>query len=102
MLMGAYNRRSDKDMARLRAIRRLEFLPEAAPEPTHFPAAKAVVHRVPASKLLRAVAPGQSCPGAIQHRLDKQALTEYGRPASARFQRGEDGGNFRPRFIREQ
>ena len=71
MLMGAHYRRIEKEGARYGAIRRLEVLPESAPDPTHFPAAKAVVHRVPASKILREVAPGQSCPGAIQHRLDK-------------------------------
>src|SRR5215471_11126763 len=71
MLLGAHNRRIDKEVARHRAILRLEVLPESAPAPTPFPAAKAVVHRVPASKILREVAPGQSCPGAIQHRLDK-------------------------------
>src|SRR5437773_695865 len=102
MLMGTDNRRIDKDVARHRAILRLEVLPEAAPDPTRFPAAKAVVHRVPASKILREVAPGESCPGAIQHRLDKQAITEHWRTASAGFQRGENGCNFRPRLIREQ
>jgi len=102
MLMGAHNRRIDKDVARHGAILRLEVLPESAPDPTHFPAAKAVVHRVPASKILWQVAPGQACPGAIQHRLDKQAITEHWRTASAGFQRGEDGGNFRPRLISEQ
>src|SRR4029453_14655127 len=91
MLMGAHNRRIDKDVARCGAILCLEGLPESAPEPTHFPAAKAVVHRVPASKILRQVAPGQSCPGEIQHCLDKQAITEPWRTASARFQGGEEG-----------
>src|SRR5690349_3087573 len=102
MLMGAHNRRIAKEVARYRAILRLEVLPEPAPDPTHFPAAKAVVHRVPASEILRPVAPGQSCPGAIQHCLDKQAITEHWRTASAGFQGGQDGGNFRPRLIREQ
>src|SRR5215813_9006055 len=101
MLMGAHNRRIDKDVTGHRAIRRLAVLPESTPEPTHFPAAKAVVHRVPASKILWQVAPGQSCPGAIQHGLDNQAITEYGRTASARFQGGEDGGNFCPCLIRK-
>src|SRR5919108_3607017 len=102
MLMGAHNRRIDKEVARHRAILRLEVLPESAPEPTHFPAAKAVVHRVPAPKSLRQVAPGQSCPGEIQHGLDKQAITEHWRTASARFQGGEEGGNFRPCLISKQ
>src|SRR5215831_6961964 len=99
MLMGAHYRRIDKEVARYGAILRLEVLPKSAPEPTPFPAAKAVVHRVPASKILRQVAPGQSCPGEIQHCLDKQAITEHWWTASARFQGGEDGGNFRPCLI---
>src|SRR5215510_1291061 len=102
MLMGAHKRRIDKDVARHGAILRLEVLPEAAPDPTHFPAAKAVVHRVPASKILRQVAPGQPCPSEIQHGLDKQAITEHWRTASAGFQSSEDGGNFLPRLISEQ
>src|SRR5262245_43031902 len=102
MLMGAHNRRIDKEVARHGAIRRLEVLPESAPDPTPFPTAKAVVHRVPASKILRQVAPGQSCPGAIQYRFDKQAITEHWRPASARFQLGADGGSFRLRLLRVQ
>src|SRR5215475_11902221 len=102
MLRGAHHRRLDKEVARHRALLRLEVLPESAPAPTPFPAAKAVVHRVPASQLLREVAPGQACPGAIQPRLDKEAITEHWRTASAGFQLGKDGGNFRPRLIREQ
>ena len=102
MLMGAHNRRIDTEVARYGAIRRLEVLPESAPDPMHFPAAKAVVHRVPASKILREVALGQSCPSEIQHRLDKQAITDNWRTASAGFQRGEDGGNGRPHLISEQ
>src|SRR5215469_8603237 len=102
MLMGAHNRRIDTDVTGHRAIRRLEVLPESAPEPTYFPAAKAVVHRVPASKILWQVTPRQSCPGEIQHGLDKQAITEHWRTASAGFQGGEAGGNFRPRLISEQ
>ena len=83
-------------------------VPMSTPDPggpavgTHFPAAKALGHRVPASKVLREVAPEQSCPGEIQHRLDKQAITEHWWTASAGFQRGEDGGNFRPHLISEQ
>src|SRR5919108_2636097 len=102
MLMGAHNRRIDKDVARYGAIFRLKVLPEAAPDPTPFPAAKAIVHRVPASKILRQVAPGQSCPGEIQHGLDKQTITEHWRAARARFQGGEEGGNFRPCLISKQ
>jgi hypothetical protein len=101
MLMGAHHRRSDKEVARPGTILRLEVLPEPAPAPTHFPAAKAVVHRVPASTILRQVAPGQSCAGAIQHGLDQQAIPEPWRTASAGFQGGEEGGNFHPRLISE-
>ena len=100
--MGADNRRIDKDVARYGAILRLEVLPESAPEPTPFPAAKAIIHRVPAAQILRQVAPGQSCPGEIQHGLDTQAITEHWRAASARFQGGEEGCNFRPCLISKQ
>src|SRR5262249_10165970 len=102
MLMGTDNRRIDKEVARHRAILRLEVLPEAAPEPTRFPAAKAVVPRVPASKILREVGSGEPVPDAIQHRLDKQAITEHWRTASAGFHLGEHGCNFRPCLIRKQ
>jgi hypothetical protein len=102
MLMGAHHRRIHTNVACHRAILRLEALPESAPDPTPFPAAKAVVHRVPASKLLRQVAPGQSCPSERQHRLDTQAITEHWRTASAGFQRGEDRCNFRPCLISKQ
>src|SRR5262245_26028918 len=102
MLMGAHNRRIDKEVAGHRAIRCLEVLPESAPEPTHFPAAKAVISRVPAAKILRQITPGQSCPGEIQHGLDKQAIAEHWRTASAGFQGGKEGGNFRPGLISEQ
>src|SRR4029453_9879581 len=102
MLLGAHHGRLDTDVARYGASRSVEVLPASAPEPTHFPAAKAVVHRVPASKILRQVAPGQSCPGARQPGLDTQALTEHWRTASARFQGGEDGGNFRPCLLSKQ
>jgi hypothetical protein len=70
--------------------------------PSHLPAAQAVVHRVPASKILREIAPGQSCPSAIQHRLDTQAIPDNWRTASAGLQRGEDGGHGRPHLISEQ
>src|SRR5215470_15097402 len=102
MLMGAHNRRIDKEVTQHGAIRRPEVLPESAPDPTPFPAAKSIIHCVPAAKVLREVAPRQSCPGEIQHRLDKQTITEHWGTASAGFQRDEDGGNFRPRLIREQ
>ena len=53
MLMGAHNRRIDKDVARHGAILRLEALPESAPEPTYFPAAETVVNGVPGAKAFR-------------------------------------------------
>jgi hypothetical protein len=93
MLRGAHHRRLAKAGARDGASLRLEMLPEAAP---------AVVPRVPASKILRQVVPGQSCPGAIQHCLDNQASTAHWRPARARFPGGEEGGKVRPGLIRKQ
>ena len=50
--MGTHNRRIDKEMACQRTGLRLEPLPELAPAPAPFPAAKAVIDRVPTSKLL--------------------------------------------------
>jgi hypothetical protein len=102
MRLGAPQRRSAKEVARSGASLRLAGRPASAPAPPSFPAAPAVGPRVPASTILRQVAPGQSGPGALQPGLDKQASPEHGRTASARWQGGEDGGNFRPWLLRKQ
>src|SRR5215510_12378895 len=91
MLMRPHDGRIDKEVPGQRTLLRLEALPELAPDTAPFPAAKAVVHRVPVPKLLREVAPGQSCPGQIQDRFDKQPITQRRGAASAGFQGGEDG-----------
>ena len=100
--MGAHDRGIDKEVVCEGARSRLEALPEPAPDAAPFPAAKAVVHRVPVPKLLWEVAPGQSCPGQRQDCFDKQPITERRGAASAGFQGGEDGGNFCPRLVRQQ
>src|ERR1041384_6284951 len=102
MLMGAYYRRLDKDVARQGTVLLLETLPELAPDAARFPAAKAVGHRIPAPEVLWQVAPRRPCPGERQHRLDKHPVTEHRRAASAGFEGGEDGLNFRPRLVSEQ
>jgi hypothetical protein len=79
----------------------LAALPEPAPDSAAFPAAKAVIHRVPVPKVRRQVAPWRAGPGEIQDRLDKEPITERRRAAGARFQGGEDGGKFRPCLVRE-
>ena len=102
MLMGAHDRGIDKEVVCEGARPRLEALPEPAPDAAPFPAAKAVVHRVPVPKVLWEIAPWGSRPGEIQDRLDKVPVAERRRAAGARFERGEDGGEFRPRLVREQ
>src|SRR5215475_8847398 len=102
MLMGADNRRIDKELAGQRTGVRLEPLPELAPEPAPFPAAKAVIDRVPVSKRLWQVTPGRPSAGKGQHGFDEHPIAEYRRATSARFNGGKDGGNLRPCFISQQ
>src|SRR5215831_8286676 len=102
MLMGADNRRIDKELAGQRTGVRLEPLPKLAPEPAPFPAAKAVIDRVLVSKRLWQVTPGRPSAGKVQHGFDEHPIAEYRRATSARFNGGKDGGNLRPCFIRQQ
>src|SRR6516164_4420942 len=102
MLMGAHHRRIDKERAGQRTGVRLEPLPELAPEPPPFPAAKAVRDRVPVSKRLWQVTPGRPRAGKGQHGFDAHPIAEYRRATSARCDGGKDGGNLRPCLIRQQ
>src|SRR5262249_8546362 len=100
--MGADNRCIDEDVAREGIILPLEAFPEPAPDAAAFPAAIAVVDRVPMPKLRGEIAPRGAGPGEIQDRLDKEPITERRRAAGAGFQSGEDRGNFRPCLVCEQ
>jgi hypothetical protein len=102
MLMRPHDGRIDKEMARQGAISALETLPEPTPDPASFPAAKAVVHRIPVPKLRGKIAPGDARAGQIQDRFDKQPITERWRAASAGFQGGKDGGHLGPSFVSQQ
>src|SRR5215467_12200190 len=102
MLMGAHNGRINEDMSCYRVILCLEALPEPAPDPAAFPAAKAVIHRIPVPKVRRQVTPWRPGPGERQDRFDKQPITERRRTAGAGFQGGEERGKFRPCLVREQ
>jgi len=94
--------RIDKEVPCQGTRRRLAALPELAPDTTPFPAAQAVGHRVPGPTILREVTPGQSWPGKRQDRCDTQPITQRRGAASAGFPGGEDGGNVRPRLVRQQ
>src|SRR5262249_19114431 len=100
--MGTDNRRIDKELAGQRTGVGLEPLPELAPEPAPFPAAKAVRDRVPVSKRLWEVAPGRPRAGKVQQGFNEQPIAEYRRATSARFDGGKDGGHLRPGLIRQQ
>ena len=102
MLVRTYNRRIDKDVARQGTVFLLETLPELAPDGARFPAAKPVVHRIPAPEVRWQVTPRYPCPGEIEHCLDKHPVTEHRRAAGAGFEGGEDGLKFGPCLVREQ
>src|SRR5215813_13963991 len=102
MLMRPHDGRIDKEVPCQGARFGLQALPELAPDTAPFPAAQAVVPRIPAPKLHWEVAPGDARASAIQDRFDKQPIIERRGAASARFQGGEDGGNLRPRLVRQQ
>src|SRR5215216_5910298 len=102
MLMRTHNSRIDKEVPGQGAILCLQALPELAPDTTLFPAAKAVVHRVPVPKVLWEVAPESPRAGERQDRFDKEPITERRGAASAGFQGGEDGGNLCPRLVGQQ
>src|SRR5215831_8039687 len=102
MLRRSHDGRIDKEVPCQGALFGLKALPELAPDTAPFPAAKAVVHRIPAPKLPWEGAPGDARASARQDRCDKQPLSERRGAASARFQGGEDGGNLRPRLVRQQ
>ena len=99
--MGAHDRGIDKEVPCQRARPGLAVFPEPAPEAAPFPAAKAVIHRVPMPKVRWEVAPRGPRPGEIEHRLDKQPIAEHRWAAGAGFEQGEDRGQFRPRLVRE-
>src|SRR4029434_10885859 len=100
--MGADNRRIDKEMACPGRGVRLEPLPQLAPEPTPFPAAKAVVHRIPVSKRLGQVTPRRSSTGEVKNGFNEHPITEPRRTPSTGFEGGEDGGNLRPCLLSQQ
>src|SRR5215216_842987 len=100
--MGADNRRIDKEVACLGRGVRLEPLPKLAPEPTPFPAAKAVVHRIPVSKLLGQVTPRRPGTGEVKNGFNEHPIAEHRRTPSTGFEGGEDGGNLHPRLISQQ
>src|SRR5262245_30579081 len=100
--MGTHNRRINKEMACLGGGVRLQTLPELAPEPAPFPAAKAVIDGVPASKRLWQVTPGRPSAGQVQHGFDEHPIAEHrGTPVTG-FNGGEDGGNLCPCLLSQQ
>ena len=100
--MGADNRRIATELAGPRTGVRLEPLPELAPEPAPFPAAKAVRDRVPVSKRLGEVTPGRPRAGKVKHGFDAQPIAEPWGTPSRGLDGGEDGGNLRPGLLSQQ
>src|SRR4029453_7797023 len=99
MLMGADNRRIDKELAGQRTGIRLEPLPELAPEPAPFPAPKAVIDRVPVAKRLWQVTPRCPRAGQVKHGFDEHPIAEHRGTPSTGFDSGKDGGNLRPCLL---
>src|SRR5215510_15668050 len=102
MLMRPHDGRIDTEVPGQGTILRLEALPEPAPAIAPFPAAKAVVHRVPAPKRLWEGAPGGARASEIQDRFDTQPITEHRGTPRTGFQGGEDGGHLCPCLISQQ
>src|SRR5215469_302542 len=100
--MGADNRRIDKEIAGQRTGVRLETLPELTPDPAPFPAAKAVIDRVPVSKLLWQVTPRCPSAGQVKNGFDEPPIAEHRGTPSTGFDGGEDGGNLRPCLLSQQ
>ena len=100
--MGAHNGRIDKEVARQGTGLRLEALPEPVPDATRFPAAKAIVDRIPVPKVLWQVAPRCPRAGQIEDSCNEHPIAESRGTASAGFDRSEDGGNLRPGLVSQQ
>src|SRR5215475_2712105 len=100
--MGADNRRIDKEVACRKRGVRLEPLPQLAPEPTPFPAAKAVVHRIPVAKRLWQVTPRRPGTGQVKNGFNEHPIAEHSRTPSTGFDGGEDGSNLRPCLLSQQ
>src|SRR5262249_29721546 len=101
-VLGADHRRLEQEVACLGRGGRLETLPTWAPEPTPFPAAKAVVHRLPVAKRLGQVTPrrpgtGEGQPGCAE----QPGAAHWGTPSTG-CDGGEDGGNLGPCLIGQQ
>src|SRR5215471_13793569 len=100
--MSADDRRIDKEVACLGRGVRLETLPQLAPEPTPFPAATAVVHRIPVATCLWQVTPWRPGTGQVQHGFNEHPITQHGGTPSTGFEGGEDGGHLRPSLLSQQ
>ena len=100
--MSADHCRIDKKVACLGRGVRLETLPELAPEAAPFPAAKAMIDRVPVAKLLWQVTLGRPSAGQGKNGFDAQPIAEHRGTPSTGFDGGEDGGKLRPCLISQQ
>src|SRR4030095_15647427 len=100
--MSADNCRIEKKVACLGRGVRLETLPKLAPDPTPFPAAKAVVHRIPVSKLLWQITP--RCPGTgqVQNGFNEHPIAKHRGTPSTGFDGGEEGGHLHPGLLSQQ
>src|SRR5215468_9153761 len=100
--MSAHDRGIDQEVTRQGTVLRLEAFPELAPDPAPFPAAKAVIDRVPVPKVRREVAPGRPRAGQIEDGFNEHPIAECRGAASAGFDGGKDGGNLRPGRVSQQ
>src|SRR5262245_1942989 len=100
--MRAHDRCIDKEVARQGTALRLEAFPELAPDPAPFPAAKAVIDRVPVPKVRRQVAPRGPRAGKIEDGFNEHPIAECRGAASAGFDGGKEGGNLRPCRVSQQ
>src|SRR5262245_5714071 len=87
-VMRAHNRRIATEVACPGRGGRLETLPKLAPAPTPFPAAPAVVHRIPVSKRLWQVTPRRPGTGQVQNGFNDHPIAEHRGTPSTGLARG--------------
>jgi hypothetical protein len=98
MLMAPNNRAVDEDMASCLTDLRLEMCPKLAPNAAGFPAAEAIVHGIPMTKLCGQIPPGEPGASEIEDRFDKLAVAQLRRTSGFVFQRGENRSNLSPKW----
>lgn len=87
VLMRPHNRPISEEVLGYLTTLSVQACPEWPPDPTGFPAAEAVGHCLPVTKLPRQIAPGHARAGHIKDRLDDQAVAQCGKTPRFVFNR---------------